>query len=322
MNALLAIAVLWGVFVMAQAGEIGSPPGKLVEVSGRKLHLLCSGSGAPTVILEAGASSFAIDWTLVQREIARTNRVCSYDRAGMGWSELRNVVDTPARVVADLHALLAAAAEKPPYIMVGASRGGVFTRLYQLEYPDDVAGFVLVDPTTEDRLFTVFDGRTATIAELTADQYATTMPTKGPLPITPRPPQTGAPFDRLPPELYQLRIKLDQRLIDSMGSSVSVEIARESMQGEHAALARLLASRSAADNPFARVPVIVLTRGQDRREGLADNHARLARLSSNSRHTVVATSGHEVHLFAPAVVIEAIHDVATAVRERSQLPLR
>src|SRR5438067_7809623 len=63
------------------------PPGRLVDVGGRKLHLLCSGAGSPTVILEAGASAFAIDWALVQPEIARTNRVCSYDRAGHGWSD-------------------------------------------------------------------------------------------------------------------------------------------------------------------------------------------------------------------------------------------
>src|SRR6266540_5205750 len=72
---------------LSQVVEIGSPPGRLVDIGGRKLHLNCTGNGSPTVILEAGASSFAIDWALVQPEIARTNRVCSYDRAGMGWSD-------------------------------------------------------------------------------------------------------------------------------------------------------------------------------------------------------------------------------------------
>src|SRR3954471_24802761 len=71
----------------AQAPDIGPPPGRMVDVGGRRLHLLCSGSGSPTVVLEAGASAFAIDWTLVQNEIAGTNRVCSYDRAGSGWSD-------------------------------------------------------------------------------------------------------------------------------------------------------------------------------------------------------------------------------------------
>ena len=72
--------------VRAQAPTTLPPaPGRLIDVGGRKLHLLCSGQGEPTVVLEAGASSFAIDWTFVQREVSRTNRTCSYDRAGSGW---------------------------------------------------------------------------------------------------------------------------------------------------------------------------------------------------------------------------------------------
>jgi len=66
-----------------------APPGKLVDIdNGRRLHLLCTGQGSPTVVIEAGASSFAIDFTLVQRELEKSHRVCSYDRAGMGWSRL------------------------------------------------------------------------------------------------------------------------------------------------------------------------------------------------------------------------------------------
>ena len=71
----------------AQLAPLPEPPGRLIDVGGRKLHLLCTGNGAPTVVLEAGASSFAIDWTLVQSEVSKTNRTCSYDRAGMGWSD-------------------------------------------------------------------------------------------------------------------------------------------------------------------------------------------------------------------------------------------
>ena len=89
---LLTIAVttmLAGVWVAAQQVDIGPPPGRLVDVGGRKLHVNCSGSGSPTVVLEAGGSSFAIDWSLVQSDVARTHRVCAYDRAGSGWSDPR-----------------------------------------------------------------------------------------------------------------------------------------------------------------------------------------------------------------------------------------
>src|SRR5687767_1517818 len=75
--------------------EIGLPPGKLIDIGGRKLHINGNGRGAPTVVLEAGASSYAIDWSLVQPEIARITRVCSYDRAGYGWSEKSNHPETP-----------------------------------------------------------------------------------------------------------------------------------------------------------------------------------------------------------------------------------
>src|SRR6185369_150774 len=94
-------------------------------------------------------------------------------------------VETPARIVADLHALLAAAGEKPPYVMVGASAGGLYVRLYQLDYPSEVIGLVLVDPAAEDRLFAMYQQRAVFIATLTAEQLASTLPTTA-VPIPPR----------------------------------------------------------------------------------------------------------------------------------------
>jgi pimeloyl-ACP methyl ester carboxylesterase len=299
--------------------DIGAAPGRLIDIGGRPLHFICSGSGSPTVLLEAGASSFAIDWTLVQPEIARATRVCAYDRAGHGWSSARTDADTPARVVADLEKALQVAGEKPPYVMVGASFGAMYVRLYQLDHPSDVAGFVFVDPATEDRLFTMLNGRVVTIAEVSAEDYKATLPTSGAVPIRPRKPQTGAPFDRLPPDLYRTRIRLDQRLIATIGSSVPAEIVSDSQEGSRAAFARLLQNRSHPDAPIKRTPVVVLTRGSDMSDGLAENHAQFAKLSANSRHTVVPNAGHEIHLFAPAVVVRAIQDVVKSVREKSQL---
>jgi pimeloyl-ACP methyl ester carboxylesterase len=313
---LLATATL-----VAQQIDIGPAPGRLVDVGGRKLHFYCTGSGSPTIILEAGASSFAIDWSLVQPEIARSYRVCSYDRAGSGWSDPRTDVDTPARIVVDLHTALDVAGEEPPYVMVGASAGGQYVRLYQLEHPGDVIGLVFVDPSTEDRLFTMYQQRAVLIASLTAEQLLSTLPTSS-VNVPSRQPQTGAPFDRLPMDLYQLRVKIDQRLIASMPASVSAEIVRESSEGQRAALARLLESRGREDNPMRSVPVIVLTRGQNTGQGLAETHAGLARLSTNSRHEVVSTAGHEIHLFTPAKVTQAIEDVAVAARERRPLATR
>jgi pimeloyl-ACP methyl ester carboxylesterase len=314
--------LLGGKVLVAQQIDIGPAPGRLVDIGGRRLHLNCTGSGSPTVILEAGASSFAIDWALVQPAIARTQRVCSYDRAGSGWSDPRPDVETPARIVADLNKALTTAGERPPFVMVGASAGGLYVRLYQLDHPNDVIGLVFVDPATENRLFALFQQRPVLIASLTADQLLTTLPKDGSIPIPSRATQTGTPFDRLPSDLYQLRIRIDQRLIASFPPSVTAEIVRESSEGQRAALARLLESRSRPDNPMREVPTVVLTRGQDMTQGIAENHSELARLSNNSRQSVVSTAGHEIHLFAPPAVVQAIQDVSTAFKQRARLPSR
>lgn len=318
---LLLVALVAAPQLSAQQPDIGPPPGRLVDIGGRKLHLICSGSGLPTVVLEAGASSFAIDWTLVQSQIARTNRVCSYDRAGMGWSDPRGDVDTPARIVADLRALLVQSRERPPFVLVGASAGALYVRLYQLDYPDDVFGMVLVDPATEDRLFTMYQGQAVAIASLDAEQLRTTLPTSA-VPVPRREPQSGAPFDRLPADLYQLRLKLEQRLIASVPETVPASVVQESAEGERAALARLLESRLDPEAPIRRIPLVVLTRGQDMTLGIMENHEELARLSTNNRHSLIRESGHEIHLFAAPHVALAIGDVVTVTRRGVRLPRR
>ena len=297
--------------------ELPPPPGRLIDVGGRLLHLLCSGEGSPTVILEAGASSFAIDWTLVQREVSRSNRTCSYDRAGMGWSD-PTTPTTSAGSAADLHALLEKGGERGPYVLVGASRGGLLVRSYRETYPDDVVGFVFVDPSTEDRLFTMIDGQAMAIAETTAEQLRTTFPTQT-IAVPRRRPQMGAPFDKLPPELYRIRVQLDERLIAAVPDSVSPEIVGASQESERAFLAKLLATRK-TQFPLGSRPTVVLTRGDENNAGRESSHGALARLSSNSRHSIVAGSGHEIHLFEPAAVITAVADVVRAVREKSTLP--
>jgi len=303
---------------LAAQGDIGPLPGRLVDVGGYRLHLYCTGAGAPTVVLASGASAFAIDWALVQPEVARTNRVCSYDRAGMGWSDSTGLVPTAERSVTELHTLLRAAGEKAPYVLVGASLAGLHVRLYQLRYPAEVAGLILVDPAHEDRLFTMFRGEAVAIASLSAADLLSTLPSR-PVSVPRRKPQRGTPFDELPPDLYRIRIALDERLIASVPAVVGPEIVHESAEGERAALAALREASAAKAHPLGSLPVIVLTRGVDADQGVRDVHARAAALSTNSRHTVVDGAGHEVHLFEPAVVIAAIGDVVEAVR--GQRPL-
>jgi len=302
----------------AQPAELPAPPGKLVSIGERKLHLLCTGKGAPTIVLEAGASAFAIDWTLVQREFEKTNRVCSYDRAGMGWSDPPPA--TGATDTADLHQLLTAANERPPYVMVGASRGGMLVRAYLAEHPSEILGLVFVDSATEDNLWLMHRGEAVMFAKMTPAQVAETLPKQ---PVTPprRKPQTGAPFDKLPAELYQQRVRLDERLIASIPVTLSPEWIGNNQERERAFLARLLATRSSS-TPFGDRPTVVLSRGDERSQDRESVHAALAKLSTNSRHSIIAGAGHEIHLFQPAAVIVAITDVLHAIKEKTPLPAR
>lgn len=301
----------------AQEPDIGTPPGRMVDIGGRKLHLHCTGTGSPTVILEAGASSFALDWTLVQEEVARSNRVCSYDRAGFGWSDPSRSA-TRSTVSEDLHTLLRIAGEAPPYVMVGASLGGIYVRLYQADHPDQVVGMVLVDPATEGRLYTMLQGEAVLIASLTAEQLRRTI-RPGTFAVPRRPPQTGAPFNLLPPDLYTLRINLDTRLIATMQGSMSYEARVESAEAERARLARLRALSGSQGRPLGNRPLVVLSRGMESSQGQLESHAGLAVLSTNSRHSVVTDAGHEIHLFQPKAVIRAIADVVESSRTGKRL---
>lgn len=126
--------------------------GRSVDVGGHKLSIHCTGQGSPTVILDSGLGVPAIGWRSAQSEIAKFTRVCSYDRAGYGWSDPGPMPRTSAQIVKELHALLQNAGERPPYILVGHSFGGYNVRVYNGQYPDEVAGMVLVDASHEDQV--------------------------------------------------------------------------------------------------------------------------------------------------------------------------
>lgn len=121
------------------------PPGQLIDVGGHKLHLYCTGKGSPTVILEAMGVGWSVYWSKVQPEITKVTRVCSYDRAGFGWSESGPLPRTGRRMADELHQLLKRGGISGPYILVGHSLGGFIVRLYRHAHPNDIVGMVLVD---------------------------------------------------------------------------------------------------------------------------------------------------------------------------------
>ncbi|CAG0937014.1 hypothetical protein TFLX_05917 [Thermoflexales bacterium] len=121
------------------------PPGQMVNVDGHMLHIYCTGEGGPTVILEAGAYSYSTEWYWVQQQMSTTNRVCSYDRAGNGWSEPVSGARDGLPLVQELHTLLHNANIPGPYALAGHSLGGILNRIYAIQYPDEVVGIVTVD---------------------------------------------------------------------------------------------------------------------------------------------------------------------------------
>jgi pimeloyl-ACP methyl ester carboxylesterase len=126
-------------------------PGKLIDVGGRKMHIDCSGEGSPTVILDSGLGDTYVSWHKVQPEIAKFTRVCSYDRAGLGYSESSSGPRTSHVIAEELHSLLQAASVSAPYVLVGHSMAGYNVRLYASLYRNEVAGIVLVDASHPDQ---------------------------------------------------------------------------------------------------------------------------------------------------------------------------
>ncbi|HEX7779455.1 MAG TPA: alpha/beta hydrolase [Vicinamibacterales bacterium] len=150
--ALLAAGVLYqSVSIRREAGRF-PPPGQLVDVGGRRLHLVCIGDGQPAVIFEPSAFGNSLSSGNARTEISATTRVCSYDRMGTGWSDPGPAV-IPAGVLADdLDHLLTRAGIPPPYILVPSSIGGLTAELFARRHPERVAGLVLLDAATSGGL--------------------------------------------------------------------------------------------------------------------------------------------------------------------------
>lgn len=145
----LALSALGGAYeTYAETSDpsVADMPGRLVDVGGHRLHIDCTGTGTPTVVLEAGLgepSTMMAGW--VAPDVAQTTRVCVYDRAGRGWSESAAAPQDGVQVATDLHTLLDHAGEPGPYVLAGHSAGGIYVLNFAKEFPQDVAGVVLLD---------------------------------------------------------------------------------------------------------------------------------------------------------------------------------
>src|SRR5688500_3837131 len=137
-------ATYQGVTTALERREFGRP-GRMVDIGDYQLHIVCSGAGSPVVVLEAPAAGVSAAWGWVQPALATRTRVCSYDRAGLGWSEAQEGDFDPGRAADDLRRLLDGAGEAGPYVLVGQGLGSSLAQVFAGRFPQVVRGLVLVD---------------------------------------------------------------------------------------------------------------------------------------------------------------------------------
>jgi len=149
---ILAILSVWNFAVAKWLHERNPVPGRFYAVEGRQMHIDCSGAGTPAVVMEAAASAPWSVWRKVQPGLSKVTEVCSYDRAGHGWSEARTDPRDAEAIVRELHMLLDEAGVKRPFVLAGHSAGGLYVREYAREFPAEVAGVALIDASSPGQI--------------------------------------------------------------------------------------------------------------------------------------------------------------------------
>jgi pimeloyl-ACP methyl ester carboxylesterase len=273
------------------------PPGHLVDVGGHRLHLWCTGAGAPAVILDAGLGGSSPGWGFVQPDVGRFTRVCSYDRAGMGYSDPGPSPRTARRIANELAELLDSSGIGEPVVLVGASSGGFNVRVFASDHPKRLAGLVLVDASHEDQLHEV--PRLARFVPL--------LSTLGVLRL--RGVSFGLSVESLAPSVRQFARATRFRAAGYQAAADEIMHIRES------------ASEVRSSRRKLTVPVVVVTgtRGADTtwRQLQRDQVS----LSDRGCQIVAQQSGHVVSIDQPQVVVDAIRRVVETARGSNDVPL-
>jgi pimeloyl-ACP methyl ester carboxylesterase len=341
---LVALSLFLPPPLVAQEGAgtgVHPPPGTLVDVGGYRLHVHCQGKGDPTVVMLAGGGDFSFDWGLVQPRIAQFARACSYDRAGLAWSDLGPTPRTMRQDAHELHLLLEKSGIKAPFVLVGHSVGGLIARVYAERYPGEVAGMVLVDSTHEDTTL-MFQGKLVRVRESARGvpiPPVQTMKSSPPGPPSAEdieqfelnrklfgPPAIEPPFDKLPRGIQELRL---WALSNPKRAANRENFWAEELQEMHVA-------RQSREHPLGDIPLIVLVGGKESGappDVAADAWKRvseekrqqklgMASLSRNSKVIVDPKSGHHIQLDNPELVIASIREVVEAARRHAKLKAR
>jgi pimeloyl-ACP methyl ester carboxylesterase len=298
--ALLVLALVGYIYepiAEARDAKAYPPPGQMVDIDGYRLHINCTGEGSPTVVVESGWGDFSATWARVQPEVAKTTRICTYDRAGMGWSESSPEPRTAREFAKELHTLLKKANEPGPYVLVGHSMGGYTVRVYAHDYPEEVVGLVLVDPQN-----------------LSISNVATP---------TPAPKPGGFSLPAL-----MARLGLARLLAGPLGSIQDLPEGDKQAYTAYSVTSRgaqtltdeLIGmseggAQARAVTTLGALPLIVLSRGKDMDAESAASQARYLQLSTDSQHLVADQSGHRIMIEQPEAAVAAIMKMVEQVRQ-------
>jgi pimeloyl-ACP methyl ester carboxylesterase len=303
------LASLLGLMLLGYVYETGAeaadakaypPPGQLVDVGGYRLHINCTGSGSPTVVIDAGLGDWSTGWGFVQPEVAKTTRVCTYDRAGWAWSEAGPLPRDAAHFAKELHTLLKNANIPGPYVMVGHSLGGLTVRVFVHDYASEVAGVVLID-------------------SMTPQQFA-----QSPADIRPRSDTQSRPFNLM---VALGRLGVVRLLAKPLGI---LPAAPPNAKAYYASGVRpqniqafiddskgmpTAGAQAAAVESFGDLPLIVLTASLNDIPGWPAWQKELLQLSSNSQQLFAENSGHNIEFDEPDAAVKAILQMVGQVRQ-------
>lgn len=320
--ALVVVVVLLGsgyeAFSRHRIAQAFPPAGRLVDIGGgRKLEIDCRGTGTPTVVLEAGLEmNGPLSWALVHDSIAQTTRTCAYSRAGLMWSDPKPGPHNAVTIAEDLKALLDAAQEKGPYIMVGHSLGGPYIMTFTKHYPNDVAGLVFVDASHPDQVRR-FKEVVGDMPEPGAGMFKVAAALSWTGLVRLLTPEIGDP--KLPKSVQQAMssyapTSLDALLAESNGMTATMEEAGTFRQLGSRPLIVLTAM--APMDSATRAATKLSKEQADKFQAVWKSlHDEEASWSSRSEHIVVPDATHYIQIDRPDVVIAAVRKVVSMVRE-------
>jgi pimeloyl-ACP methyl ester carboxylesterase len=306
---LMLVGTLYESVAEAADARAYPAPGRMIDVGGYRLHINCVGTGSPTVVIEAGWGDWSGGWSRVQAEAAKITRICTYDRAGMGYSEAGPLPRTAEHFARELHVLLQQAGVPAPYVLVGHSMGGAPVRVFANTYAADVVGVVLIESMNPGAVGTHAPTTTATppgpSAVSITDRFLTnllTLPARvGMVRFVTSPVAGLSPDDASAYTAHSVTVRSLEAWIDE-GRGMQESLAQ----------ARRITT-------LGSLPLIVLSRGlpEDGEEAWQREQTELLHLSSDSHQAFADQSHHNIQFEQPASATAAIVQMVEQIRRQS-----